>query len=136
MRDSFDLGAFIRGYVTAGLWCDAIDAADPGAEMGGMNGLGDTPDADTMKSIREDCTAFMEANIGDLMDYCDQRSYDPSQGKPEDYAGHDFWLSRGGHGTGFFDRGLGALGDRLQEEARLYGDPGNFYVNADGTFSF
>lgn len=27
--------------------------------------------------------------------------------------GHDFWLTRNGHGAGFWDRGQGALGDKL-----------------------
>ena len=26
-------------------------------------------------------------------------------------ASHDFWLTRNGHSTGFWDRGTGALGD-------------------------
>lgn len=33
----------------------------------------------------------------------------------------DFHLSRQGHGAGFFDRGLGEIGDELQSRARAYG---------------
>lgn len=29
--------------------------------------------------------------------------------------GHDYWLTRNGHGAGFWDRGHGALGDWLTE---------------------
>ena len=39
---------------------------------------------------------------------------------PEQF-GHDFWLTRNGHGAGFWDRGLGALGSELSEAARSFG---------------
>ena len=35
--------------------------------------------------------------------------------------GIDFWLSRNGHGAGFFDRGRQHDGEWLQEMARAYG---------------
>ena len=37
-------------------------------------------------------------------------------------AGHDFALTRNGHGTGFWDRGLGEMGDMLTEECKPYGE--------------
>ena len=40
-----------------------------------------------------------------------------------DQLGHDLWLTRHGHGTGFWDRGLpGTLGEVLSREARAMGD--------------
>ena len=36
-------------------------------------------------------------------------------------AGHDFALTRNGHGTGFWDRGLGEMGDMLTKECEPYG---------------
>ena len=36
-------------------------------------------------------------------------------------AGHDFALTRNGHGTGFWDRGLGAIGDMLTDACKPYG---------------
>ena len=41
----------------------------------------------------------------DLATYLDQYS-------PTDLI-HDYWLTRNGHGVGFWDRGLGPVGDRL-----------------------
>ena len=35
-------------------------------------------------------------------------------------AGHDFWLSRNRHGTGFFDRGY-PMSDKFQTWAEAYG---------------
>ena len=42
-------------------------------------------------------------------------------------AGHDFWLSRNGHGTGFFDRedyiyGGQEINNKLQEIAKSFGE--------------
>ena len=58
---------------------------------------------------RIECGDFYTANTQDLAEI------GPEQ------AGHDFWLTRNGHGAGFWDRGLGELGDRLSEAARIYG---------------
>ena len=51
----------------------------------------------------------------------------------ENYAqlGHDLWLTRNGHGAGFWDRGLGALGDRLTKASEAYGSC-DVYVGDDG----
>ena len=51
-------------------------------------------------------------------------------------AGHDFLLTRNGHGAGFWDRGLGDIGDKLTGMAHNYGtigldlgDNGQVYVH-------
>lgn len=41
---------------------------------------------------------------------------------------HDFWLTRNGHGAGFWDRGLGDLGDKLTKLAKTFGEC-NLWVN-------
>ena len=53
-----------------------------------------------------------------------------------DSAGHDFLLTRNGHGAGFWDRGLGKIGDKLTDMAHNYGtvgldlgDNGRVYVH-------
>ena len=50
--------------------------------------------------------------------------------------GHDFWLTRNGHGCGFWDRGLGEQGDKLTaivyRFGELYcyvGDDGQLYID-------
>lgn len=71
-----------------------------------------------------DVADFWHGNHPDLKDL------DPGQ------AGHDFVLTRNGHGAGFWDRGLGKQGDRLTEMCRPYGtfdlyvgDDGNLYAH-------
>jgi hypothetical protein len=79
--------------------------------------------------IDKDCNDFIEAadNAGLLTPYLIQRNLDD--------LGHDFWLSRSGHGSGFWDRGLGELGDKLQALAESFkecaayeGDDGLLYL--------
>src|ERR1044071_581042 len=42
-------------------------------------------------------------------------------GRTWDSFGHDLWLTRNRHGAGFWDRGMGALGEALSEQARNLG---------------
>lgn len=57
---------------------------------------------------------------GDLLN-----GIDPGQ------AGHDLWLSRNGHGAGFWDRGLGQQGLDLHKWAKSMGEA-NLTVGDDG----
>lgn len=47
-------------------------------------------------------------------------------------AGHDFWLSRNGHGAGFFDGDWGQHGDALQKAAKVYGSE-DLCISEDGS---
>ena len=83
-----------------------------------------------LASIEADCAAFQEANADDLDEAYDEHGFTLEQ------AGHDFWLTRNGHGAGFWDRGLGERGDRLTAAAHAYGtselyagDDGRLYVS-------
>lgn len=50
--------------------------------------------------------------------YARNRCYDEHQ------AGIDFWLTRNGHGAGFWDRDLGEIGDKLTAAAETYRELG------------
>lgn len=41
--------------------------------------------------------------------------------------GHDLWLTRNGHGAGFWDRGLGEIGDKLSDIASDMGEKSLFW---------
>lgn len=66
-----------------------------------------------------DLLAFMADNADDLA------GVEPAQ------IGHDFWLTRNRHGAGFWDRGLGAAGERLTAAAHVYGSV-DLFVTDDG----
>jgi len=70
---------------------------------------------DTLAEMTSDCEDFTEANSELLEQAYATGNYDEGQ------AGHDFWLTRNGHGAGFWDRGLGKIGDQLTEAAKSYG---------------
>ncbi|MGY2987684.1 hypothetical protein [Bradyrhizobium sp. USDA 4508] len=84
-----------------------------------------------MQAIEADCRDFQEANV-ELLERVNgvtgryERSpYD------DERAGTDFWFTRNGHGAGFWDRGLGADGDRLSDMAKAYGCS-DLYLGDDG----
>lgn len=113
---------FVRGYLAAALWSTSYTPTD---EEG--NDCGPTVELDRYEwaegeaeKLHADCLAFMEANAVDLKEYADQISYDPGQGSAWDYAGHDFWLTRNGHGVGYWDRQLAELGDRLTTACKQF----------------
>lgn len=48
-------------------------------------------------------------------------------------VGHDFWLTSQGHGAGFWDRGLGQVGDALTDSVDGYTDIVGLYLNDEAT---
>lgn len=77
------------------------------------------------------CKAFQEANaelLAQVPQLCAEWSTDEQNG-------HDFWLTRCGHGAGFWDRGYGELGEKLSKAARAYGEAW-LYLGDDGKVYF
>lgn len=67
-----------------------------------------------LDTIMADCAAFAE-QAADLLAQAEERGYDAER------AGHDFWLTRNGHGAGFWDRDeLGLTGDDAEAVNALY----------------
>lgn len=83
-----------------------------------MDGLAFYWDDDSKAAMLAELAAFVadEANGEDL------------HGLTYEQIGHDFTLTRNGHGTGFWDRGLGDRGDRLTAATKPYGEA---YMYAD-----
>lgn len=106
------LEQFQRGYITAALWSSADTHPQTGDDvfLDDENWEWASGEKEKMDAEAE---RFFEQHKGALELYAERISYDPSQGTPYDYAGHDLWLTRNGHGAGFSDRGLGELGKRL-----------------------
>jgi hypothetical protein len=109
------LDEFTQGYITAMFWTEE-DELDGGTVAELAPG--------SLYDIIQDCEAFQRFNGKDLNAY-------QEAGRDLDFARHDFWLTRNGHGAGFWDRGIGELGDRLSRAARLYGEV-YVYKGTDG----
>jgi hypothetical protein len=119
-----NVGDFIDGLVEAALWADLQwpeeheKGGDNGESGGGNTEYGvEDVEVGSLAKLRDLAERFIIDNQADLKEYAEQRAYDPIDGDIWAHIGHDAWLSAGGHGTGFWDRQTGALGDRLHEAA-------------------
>lgn len=103
---------FIAGYLTAALWSSADTITDAEGEERGVN-LDDYDWADgEAEKLHADCYDFMQENERLLERYA-RREASTGDYTTWELAGHDFWLTRCGHGVGYWARGFGALGDLL-----------------------
>lgn len=111
---------FLRGYLEAAIWSSTDDR---GQFLDYLNFDADDFTAEALASMEADCADFLEANAQLLASVAAKL--------PPAYQGHDFWLTRNGHGAGFWDRGLGEAGEKLSEAAKVYGSC-DIYVGDDG----
>lgn len=108
-----DLDKVYNAYVECALWSSLDDNERP------MDKL-KYPLAKSAKiRMRRDCIDFVESNRSLLID----------SDLTADQIGHDFWLTRNHHGAGFWDRGLGEIGDLLKEATQKQFCEQNLYVN-------
>ncbi len=121
---------FVAAYIEAALWSSSDQSDDQGGAP--LEDNYDTSDIDpeAMQQIIEDCQRFQQENEADLEEYYELIATNP-EWNSEEYAGHDFWLTRNGHGAGFWDREVGDVGDRLSEAAEAFGEV-DLYVGDDG----
>lgn len=132
-----DIDDFTRHYLIAALWSSNDESDDAGGDPMDANYSLEDIDPDTVASAYTDCLDFQDANKADLhlayQFYTENgNAAHPDAGSPEACAGHDFWLTRNGHGVGFWDRGMDkALGERLSAASRDCGEI-NLYVGDDG----
>ena len=110
---------FTTAYIEAALWSSTDESDGQGGEPLDANyGLDDIA-PETLARIISDCEAFQEANVDDI-------------GGELEQAGHDFWLTRNGHGAGFWDGDWDDdIGQRLTEASDVYGTV-DLYVGDDG----
>jgi len=121
-----DLELAVKGYADCGIWSESC------------NGTADHRCADQCDG--EDCDLSLEAvgfhrndistssmdlmrsDVRTFINTCNQTDRDLLVGLDSQQVGHDFWLTRNGHGTGFWDRGLGERGDVLARLSKSYGE--------------
>lgn len=109
----------IGGYIECAIWAAGSPFADDdpraGDELDQHYSADDLAD-EAQAQMAEDVVTFARDNAADVVAAADQLEY----GYPA--IGHDLWLTRNGHGAGFWDRGLGELGDRLSDAAQAAGE--------------
>jgi len=121
-----DLPAFTRGYIEAMFFTNSGSGDDGDMEHATFADL--APEA--LEAIKAECAAFETKHALLLDGAYGHDDYDAES------AGRDFWYTRNGHGVGFWDRGLGHVGDLLSDAARhserspYMGDDGLVYISA------
>lgn len=88
------LQSFTNAYIEAMLWSSTDDEDEPLDRN--YDALDIAPEA--MERIEADCARFYEAFA-----YRDDFECTRSRYTADEQAGHDFWLTRNGHGAGFWD---------------------------------
>lgn len=116
-----DLDQFTRAYIECALWSSPDESDTP------LDASYDSSDIapEAIERMRADCAKFQAEN--GTPDYNDPRHSDAEK------AGHDFWLTRNGHGAGFWSRDELSEVDqkRLTDAAHAFGTC-NLYVGDDG----
>lgn len=107
---------FSIGYIECALWSSIDDNGHPLDDSYSWDDI----DREALRSMLEDCAAFQRDNSADL------------EGHDARIAGADFWLTRNGHGAGYWDGFYGycdgyyteLVGKRLTDAAHAYGGCG------------
>ena len=108
-----DLETFLKHYLLAALWSSSDNDDTSLTEEYCIDDFS----AESIEKATKDCTDFI-ALVNNLLTEAfeletgDYYQYQQQHGLVE-MAGHDFWLTRAGHGAGFWDRNLGKIGDKL-----------------------
>lgn len=124
-----ELNIITRAYLDCAVFAESLwDTEDgepiPFSDLGYI-GADDFSPAAFMVALG-DCEDFVNSNAELLQQSC----------LSLDQIGHDFWLTRNGHGAGFWDRGLGAIGSALSDASKVYGSAQMIGVSEDGELEF
>lgn len=114
-----NLKRMVSAYIECALWASIdYESETPLDEI-------DAPlNEVTETRMLADCTDFI-AEIIPYMGAIEEAQITSEQ------MGHDFWLTRNRHGAGFWDRGLGRLGDKLTEVSQSFKEC-DLYIGDDG----
>ena len=134
------LDEFLDAYITAALWSSTDNADDSGGEPLDKNYDESDIAPETLAKMRTDCAAFLAHRLGGrLIAIVERLEAEGMWSLPAganctvmEYAGHDLWLTRNGHGAGYRDgdwpRGIAEGLDRLAHEFGSF----DLYVGDDG----
>lgn len=125
MMNNDQLNLILRAYVVCALWSSTDEEGEPLARGRDADDIA----PETMASMRED--------VSDFVGLLEREGVEWSAHWGADEFGHDLWLTRNGHGAGFWDRASVndddkyALGQTLTKWAETMGSV-DLYVGDDG----
>lgn len=127
-----DIQRALDAYVETALWSSHCNGT---AEHDGCRGEDCDVSLDSLGYGSADIDPIllgsMRTELRDFVALCADGRPNVWDGIDPSVVGGDFWLTRNRHGAGFWDRGLGEVGDHLTYWAHTYGSA-TLYV-ADGT---
>jgi len=113
------LDDFTLAYLECILWAENDESTPAGGEPLDRNYNFDDFAPEAVERATADCRRFQAENAADLA------LYDHPHWTAAELGGHDFWLTRNGHGCGFWDCNdclPEAAGERLTEAAKKMGE--------------
>ncbi len=117
------IDSFTRAYIECALWSSTDESTDQGGDPLDKNYSVDDIAQETLDEMISDCARFQadqDENIAAQEGICWAR------------AGHDFWLTRNGHGCGFWDGDWAEPQATLLTEASKAFGAYNLYAGGDG----
>ena len=106
---------FTRAYIEAALWSSNDDNDTPLDSNYSVSDIA----PETLAKMQADCEQFQALYLPYFTEeFCERH---PGECSIEEYAGHDFWLTRNGHGAGFWD------GDWIEPAATILTDAAHGY---------
>lgn len=121
---------FTRGFLETALWSSTDESREDGGDPLDENYSISDFDPESLERLAADCQRFQEENADDLAAVYEAGV--KADGSMEARAGHDFWLTRCGHGTGFWDGDYPEpQATRLTEASEKFGTV-DLYIGADG----
>jgi hypothetical protein len=152
-----DIDAIVAGYLECQLWagldyghtgCDdnaeCRNSADPEPHPYDDNYSVENISPEYVAKVREELSDVVTAHPLAVRMYLAHRSTRERVAAgfnrvdaviTSEYFGHDFYLTREHHGVGFWDRGLGELGEYLTKIAKSYGSAETLWDNGDGVLN-
>lgn len=116
----------LSGYIEAALWSTMDHSTPAGGVPLDRNYSRDDLSSDASSRARADVELFALLHDEDMQ----------ATGADDEQLGHDLWLTRNGHGAGFWDRGYDeAVAERLTEGAHALGEI-DLVVGDDGKLHF
>lgn len=116
-----DVDTIVKSYLIAALWSTTnFETEEPWDATRGVNDFSQKAEAEARRVVTE----FVQ-KAGDLLN-----------GLGPEQIGHDLWLTRNGHGAGFWDRGLGEAGEKLTELSQSLGEDDIYADEQNGELHF
>lgn len=113
----------IYAYLECAMWSSSDESDESGGNPIDQNYSFEDFSFSALKRAVKDCNDFLEQTSE--IEYTEDI----------EQCGHDFWLTRCGHGAGFWDRDLGKIGDQMTAVCKSFGECW-LYVGDDNKLYF